>query len=401
MVRNMVEYMSGETPKQDRKDLTTMPRRGENIRKRADGRWEGRFVCERGMDGRAKYRSVYAHTYAEVKAYLIALKNNQTITNHASKNIVVTFGDAASKWLASCELRLKYSTVVKYKGLLQKHILPVYGKASLYMITEQSIFEFAIHKRETLSSNTVHIILVIIKAVLRYAVKQGWTTAQVPNIAMPSKAKRGKVKVLTLSERLRLEEYLTENMTLVKMGLYLCLYTGLRIGELCALKWENIDLSKGSLYVVATVQRIKNPDAASTQKTVLMTTDPKSSASYRTIPLPNQLVLLLKGFRTNNACYLLSGCETLIEPRTVQYWFKKFARELGLAYSNPHILRHTFATMCIESGFDAKTLSEILGHSSVEITLNKYVHSSEDRKRTQMALLFSGQDMGTDSGIMP
>ena len=218
---------------------------------------------------------------------------------------------------------------------------------------------------------------------------------------MPPKAKYDKAEALPPTERLRLEEYLTENMTLMKMGLYLCLYTGLRIGELCALKWDNINLSKGSLYVVATVQRINNPDVASTQKTVLMITNPKSSASYRAIPLPPRLVLLLKGFRTKNSCYLLSGCERLIEPRTVQYWFRKYAKELGLTYSNPHILRHTFATRCIELGFDAKTLSEILGHSRVEITLNKYVHSSEDRKRTQMELLFSGQNMGTVSGIMP
>lgn len=378
-----------------------MPRRGENIRKRADGRWEGRYICERGIDGRAKYRSVYAHSYAEVKSSLIALKSNQTVTNRVARDIVVTFGDAADKWLASCELRLKYSTVVKYKGILKKHILPVYGEASLYMITEQRVSEFAKHKRETLSSSTVHITLVIIKAVLRYAVKQGWTTAHIPDIAIPLNAKYDKTEALTPSERLRLEEYLTENITLIKLGLYLCLYTGLRIGELCALKWENIDFSKGNLYVVATVQRIKNPDTASKQKTVLMITDPKSSASYRTIPLPPQLVLMLKGFRTKNSCYLLSGCERLIEPRTVQYWFRKFAKELELTYSNPHILRHTFATSCIELGFDAKTLSEILGHSGVEITLNKYVHSSEDRKRTQMALLFNGQNMGMDFEIMP
>lgn len=377
-----------------------MPRRGENIRKRPDGRWEGRYIYEREMDGKAKYRSIYARTYAEVKSSLIALKGGNTIANHTANCSAITFGDASLKWLASCELRLKYSTVVKYRGILQKHILPVYGKASLYMITEQSLSEFAKHKLEALSSSTAHTVLVVIKAVLRYAVKQGWTTAQVPDIVMPPKMKCDKVEALTLLERLRLEKYLTENMTLIKLGLYLCLYTGLRIGELCALKWENIDLSKGRLYVIGTVQRIKNPDASSTQKTVLMITDPKSSASYRTIPLPAQLVVLLKGFRTSDGCYLLSGNDKLIEPRTVQYWFGKFAGELGLAYSNPHILRHTFATMCIESGIDAKTLSEILGHSRVEITLNKYVHSSEERKRTQMALLFNGQNMGTVSEIL-
>ncbi len=190
-----------------------------------------------------------------------------------------------------------------------------------------------------------------------------------------------------------------EEMDSTKLGFYLCLSTGLRIGELCALRWKNIDIQQKILRVTSTIKRIKTSDMHSTTKTELMITAPKSLSSIRDIPLPEKLAEMLLSFKQADEKFLLSGSNEPVEPRTMQYRFNKYAEKLKLSYSNPHVLRHTFATHCIELGFDIKTLSEILGHSNVEITLNRYVHSSEERKRLQMALLFfySGQNCGTNA----
>jgi len=229
---------------------------------------------------------------------------------------------------------------------------------------------------------------------LKYARKQGWYNYPLDELKIPSKHKR-EISSLSNSERNKLEEFLITDMDTTKLGFYLCLYTGLRIGELCALRWEDINLCSMVLHIRSTIQRMKCIDHTESQKTTLLITTPKSISSVRDIPLPIRIVELLSGYEKSSNCFLLSGNTSPIEPRTMQYRFKKYAKQLGLAHSNPHVLRHTFATQCIELGFDAKTLSELLGHSRVEITLNRYVHSSDEHKRSQMNLLFmTGQDCG-------
>lgn len=142
MVANMVEYIDGVIPiSQKRKDLTTMPRRGENIRKRKDGRWEGRYICERTLDGKAKYRSIYAYSYTEVKKQLTSIQANR-IEARPRLNKIVLFGEAAHQWLAARDLKLKHSTIVKYDEQLRKHILPVFSNTSLILLSDESIAAF-------------------------------------------------------------------------------------------------------------------------------------------------------------------------------------------------------------------------------------------------------------------
>jgi len=370
-----------------------MPKRGENIRKRKDGRWEGRYICERDTNGKAKYCSVYAKSYAEVRQLLhearsISVQHKKTGVE--SK----TFGNVAEQWLFQCTLRLKHSTIVKYTALLDNHILPYFKDTKLSFISEQMIAEFIMKKSSKLSNSTIHSQLTIIKSILTYARKQGLYNNTIIEIRLSSEPKR---EVFSLSdiERHKLESFLLTDMNPTKLGLFLCLYTGLRIGELCALRWSDIDLNTMTLHVTSTIQRIKCINSIDTRRTALVISTPKSMTSMRDIPLPFHLVDLLKIFAQQDDCFLLSGNTKPVEPRTMQYRFKKYADLLGLTYSNPHVLRHTFATHCIELGFDVKTLSELLGHSRVEITLNRYVHSSDERKRTQMNLLFeSGQKYG-------
>jgi len=370
-----------------------MPKRGENIRKRKDGRWEGRYIYERSTDGKAKYRSVYAKTYSEVRQLLIKAKGGVAISKQFTPAII-TFGFTAEQWLSACSLQLKYSTKVKYCTLLAKHILPCFKSISLIVLSESTIAQFITAKRAELSNSTVHSLLSIIKSVLKYAKKQGWYEGSAIDLKITSEPK-SRVSSLSTDEFRTLENFLLDNMDHTKLGLYLCLYTGIRIGELCALRWGNIDIEHRILHITSTIQRIQNIENCPGRKTTLLISPPKSSASIRDIPLPSQLAEVLKDYVRNDDYFLLSETAAPVEPRTMQNRFRKYANQLGLRYSNTHILRHTFATRCMALGFDAKTLSEILGHSRVEITLNRYVHSSDEHKRSQMELLFNrGQNNG-------
>ena len=169
------------------------------------------------------------------------------------------------------------------------------------------------------------------------------------------------------------------------MGVALSMSTGIRIGELCGLQWQDIDLEKRILTVRKTVQRIQCKNGL--RKTKLIITDPKSESSMRSIPLTESIVEFLKEFKGEDNKFVLSGKNKPLEPRTMQYRFAKILKNVNLPSVHYHSLRHVFASTCIKLGFDVKTVSELLGHSSVEITLNRYVHSSFDQKREYMERL--------------
>lgn len=168
------------------------------------------------------------------------------------------------------------------------------------------------------------------------------------------------------------------------LGIFISAVTGIRIGELCALKWSDIDLEKRIIAVSKTMQRIKNIGGKTATKIVI--TPPKSKTSAREIPVPDVLYSYLKKMQCDNDCYVLTGKKLFAEPRTMQYRFASILKRIGLPQVNFHAMRHMFATKCVDVGVDVKTLSEILGHCSVEITLNRYVHSSIERKRSCMKL---------------
>lgn len=185
-------------------------------------------------------------------------------------------------------------------------------------------------------------------------------------------------------EQRRMAAYLRQDMDACKFGVLLAMLTGLRIGELCALRWENISTAKGTLRVEATMQRLKNVDGDG-GKTRILIGSPKSDASCRTIPLSENAAALCRHMDTRTPlAFVLTGAASYMEPRTLQYRFKGYMRDCGLEDVHFHTLRHTFATRCVEVGFDLKSLSEILGHANTSITMNRYVHSSFDLKRSNM-----------------
>ncbi len=203
-------------------------------------------------------------------------------------------------------------------------------------------------------------------------------------MTIPKKTDRSEKELLSEDEQKKLCTYLEDNQSASNAGILLSYATGIRIGELCALKWSEVDLEKRIITVKSTMQRIK--DFGGVKSTKVITTSPKSGSSVREIPIPDFIVPLLERERSESDCYILTGTQKVAEPRTIQYRFKSILKRLNLKNVSFHSLRHMFATKCISLGFDIKTLSEILGHSSVEITLNRYVHSSIKRKAECMKL---------------
>lgn len=293
-------------------------------------------------------------------------------------------------WLDNSKLRLKESSYAKYHNLIHNHIKPSLGKYLLSEINNSTLNKFAsnILKSESsrgLSKKTVKDILSIIKSALQFAKNESFINDFKINVALP-KEKSKDFRVLSTDEQAALEKHLCNNMDACKLGVFLCLYTGLRIGEICALLWSDISLDKGLLTVSRTMQRIQILEPDSPAKTKVITTEPKSSYSMRTIPLPLCLINKLKQFRpASGNVYLLTGeVRRYIEPRTLQNRLKVYLFKSGVKEANFHALRHTFATRCVALGFEIKSLSEILGHSNVNITLNRYVHPSLEMKRVNM-----------------
>ena len=195
--------------------------------------------------------------------------------------------------------------------------------------------------------------------------------------------------------QLQLENYLHINIDNRKLGALLALYTGMRIGEVCGLRWCDIDFDSQTIHIRNTVERIKNINQKPGEpKTVLVLCNAKTVSSDRIIPIPAKIMELLILFRRKDEQFVMEGyLYDYTDPRTFQYAFHSYLKESNLKKVNFHALRHTFATRCIESGMDVKSLSEILGHASVNITLNTYVHSSLEQKRTQInsMLVYCGQ----------
>lgn len=360
-----------------------MPRKGENIYKRKDGRWEGRFLESYTPDGKGKYHSVYAASYTEIKEKLNGFKNQTFKSTVRSSKLAKYCAD----WLNMVKLNHKESTYCKYRNVCEHHILPEFGRLNINLISEKIIESFLADKlnNQQLSPKTVNDILCVLKQIFSFAEATGINI--ICNFShIHIRQQKSEMRVLSFDEHKLFSEYLLEDMNFSKLGVYLSLYTGIRIGELCALKWGNVRLDEQVLKINKTMQRIQTYE--SNEKTKIIIAEPKSLCSRREIPLPQFLCDTLRRFRENNNCFLLSGeSDRFVEPRALSYTFKKYVKECGLKNVNFHALRHTFATRCVESGFDIKTLSEILGHSSVKITLDRYVHSSMELKRKNMEKL--------------
>lgn len=373
-----------------------MARTGENIYKRKDGRWEARYIVAYDGSGKAKYKYLYARTYAEVKAKLLKAQNGIPLTNEANfSKDKEKYEYWLDEWLRTKRLSVKESTFIRYRNTIENHIKPDLGKYPISKISTSLMEQFVSHKLQNgrkdgnggLSPKSMSDIMVIIKESFKYAQFFGvMVICSFDRISFKKNAQE--MRVLSLLEEQRLLSVLFKDLDRYKLGVFICLYTGIRIGELCALQWKNISLNENAIKIEHTMQRLQSEDLNALQKTRIIVTEPKSYAALRIIPLPKFVIDVIKPFVGTPNAYVLSGeCKTIIEPRTMQNRFKTYLVEGQINDANFHSLRHTFATRCVEAGFDIKTLSEILGHSSVKITLDKYVHSSMQLKRNNMEKL--------------
>lgn len=358
-----------------------MARRGENIYKRKDGRWEGRILVELPC-GKMKLRSVYAHSYSEVKQKMKALYD----PNYNSKAVENTVEYYSEQWLQAVKLRCKQSTYNKYSNICKNHINPILGKIRMSNLCNNDIYSL-LSTDEALAPKTQNDILCVLKMIYSYAESAGCKGhAQLDEISV--RVPKSATQILPIDEQRQLVQYLLTDIDLIKLGVYLVICTGIRIGELCALRREGVDFQNGLLHIGATMQRIQTDNPK--QKTEVIITEPKSTCSIRDIPLTESVIRIFEPHFLNMSdnAYLLTGeCGRFIEPSAMRYHFSRILKASGVRKIKFHALRHSFATRCIESGVDIKTLSEILGHENVNITLNRYVHSSIDLKRENMEKL--------------
>lgn len=352
-----------------------------NIYYRRDGRYEGRISRGKNKNGKRKYQYFFGKTRVEVEKKISEARQNEKSQGYCIKTMSVLFYE----WYQSIQHRVKESTAANYLMKAKKHILPFFENCRIGDVIPANIYAFMeSKKKDGLLNRYICDIIILMKSIFKYAAKTYHIFNPMDGITLPKK-KAPDIKLLDDNEQSQLQQYIANHPNRSTLGIALSLSTGIRIGELTALQWEDIDLKKRILTVKKTLQRVQCIDGAT--KTKLIITEPKSESSCRTIPIPECMVEFLTKFQGKTKDYVISGCEKATEPRTMQYRFTKILKNAKLPSVHFHALRHMFASNCVKLGFDVKALSEILGHSSVEITLNRYVHSSFEQKQAYMGRL--------------
>lgn len=371
-----------------------MGRRGENIRKRKDGRWEARVVQGNPVLGKTSYKYLYGRSYQEArekKKAFLSCRASPAARPPAAEDCggEVLVRDMAEQWLASKKLMVKESTFACYATMIQKHILPELGKVPVNMVHSALLSEFLEKKKSSgrlhggaLSDKTVADMKSLLMQILRFA-KAREALQTLPECP-PIGNRQPDISVLTKQEQNQVEERVLKENTEFSLGVLLALYSGVRIGEVCALQWKDFDWQNGTVTIKKTISRITNTDEQAVFKTKVVIATPKTDCSVRTVPLPVSVFHYFMQHRRGDDCYVVTGTTKYMEPRVCLDRYKRLLRRAGVADHTFHTLRHTFATRCVENGVDIKSLSEIMGHSNVKITLQRYVHPSMDTKKAQI-----------------
>lgn len=335
---------------------------------------------------------MYGSSYQAVREKLINLKSADASPELPYSK---TVGVLLNEWIQSIKNTAKPSTIANYDMKLRKHLLPALGGLKCNMLSVRTINIFMEQKqRAGLSAKYISDIVTVLKSAFKYAARVYGVQDPLQYVVLPS-AERTEKSLLNVQQQDKLRSYLFNHPSTTATGILCSIGLGLRIGEVCGLKFSDINLVNQTLIVRRTVQRICSQEKG--DRTKVIVTAPKTRSSQRVIPLPAFLADIMRKQTILPDKYLLSGTDQPVEPRTMQYRFQSVLKKAGLPSVNYHSLRHMFATNCLQTGFDVKTLSEILGHSSPETTLNRYVHSSMERKRQCMNLLEKKAYLPSDS----
>lgn len=358
-----------------------MPRRGENIYKRRDGRWEGRILKQDG-----KYLYFYGKSYKELKEKMKKNTEDKPNKNINQINQSITAQMLFQTWLEEhVAQKVKPTTYESYYHCIHKYVLPYFRQPENEHITKDSVQGFVqiLQEDTSIAQTSKARVLSIFKAALKHILQNSQESFYLVELVKFPKVYYKEVQVFTMNEQRLMEYEVLRSKDQRALGIIICFYTGIRLGELCALKWSDIDMETGIMSVNRTVSRIKTFQEEG-NKTELFVGTPKSRKSFRKIPLPSFLLKILMESRstsTSEESYVLTDKDVPIDPRVYQKFFKRVLQNAGVKERKFHAIRHTFATRALELGVDIKTLSEILGHSSVGITLNIYAHSLMDQKK--------------------
>ncbi len=368
-----------------------MARRGEHIYKRKDGRWEGRLFYVDPVTGKRKYRSVYAQSCAKVR-----MQMDQLVHGEGASMIRVTLQEWLESWLRDYVApSVRPSTYAAYQRYMMHHVCPALGKFPLHTLHTAQLQIFCNEQARrghrnggALSPSTVRQIHCILSMALRQAVKNGLIMNNpCDGVVLPRVQKR-EMRVLSREEQGRLMQLLRGEHSACAVGIQISLMTGVRVGELCALHWRDVDFRRHSIRVNFTMQRLP----AQGGSTCMVLSPPKTNSSCREIPMPHLLEEILLEYRQGlkeasrqpESPLLCNSKGQPLDVRTVQYAFQRWMQRAQLCHANFHALRHTFATRAVELGMDGKTLSELLGHSDPSVTMRRYVHALDDHKQAQI-----------------
>ncbi|MGY3705040.1 tyrosine-type recombinase/integrase [Vagococcus martis] len=359
-----------------------MSRKGENIYKRKDGRWEGRYKKGRKSNGQLKYGYVYGKSYKEVKSKLYSYCSYYEDIIHSKGDCAMVYEEWSMKWLRKKRLQLKLSTYSSYSYKLTRYVFPLLGDIPLNQLTSENI-QKSINQwlEEGLQPSTIRVLYYILKKSLIDACEQG-LLLQIPcrGIILPRIPKKSP-QSLSRKEQEQLEIVAKASPLYQGLPVLLALDAGLRIGEVSALRWKDIDLDKKMIYVRQTVQRIQRKNGGA--KTVIIVDSPKTDQAIRAIPMSFTLYKYLKRWKKKStSSYVCSNHMGPSEPRLITYYFSCLKKKAQITQTHFHSLRHTFATRCIESSPDVASVSRLLGHSSSKTTLDVYTDSFlEGRQR--------------------
>lgn len=306
----------------------------------------------------------------------------------------VKFSDLALQWLLSLSMGVKESTMAHYRYTLERYLLPVFGKMSLSSLNEQCLERGILDvicatkgNHKPLGASSSRECLTLLRRICKYAAHLHLMRSIEIFVKLPQEM-RSQTKPLSTREQAALRDFVLAAPTPRKVGLLLQMQLGLRIGEVCGLQWGDFDFKAGTLTIRRTVSRIY----CGAGKTKIVVQTPKTKSSGREIPIPHDLAALLRQLRgkAKSSVWFLSGnAEKPVEPRCYRKSIRGYLRRANVRRVHPHTLRHTFATTCLQTGCDIKTLSEILGHADANITLKRYVHTDMKRKKVEMQRVFS------------